>query len=144
MNSWKPTYGLGHAETAAQDIDEAMEACKIMLTPDVRALLRHRTVEIIAAALDQALEDGSEMALVEKEGPLPGSGDRDDQRPIDMPSGGTTVRANYEPRTQKTMMPYATDAWVTPTEKSAPKKRGPKKGSKRKPRETKHAEAGAE
>ena len=62
MMPWKPSEGLKRADSLVTQIEQDAAACgSPMAGWSEYRLLRHRMVEVIAKALDQALSDGSEQ-----------------------------------------------------------------------------------
>lgn len=140
MNTWKPTEGLKRAEAIVRDIEQAGVATLAAMAYGADSLklsrdpiYRHRLVEIIATAIDQALRDGSEMdALASVVGSFP---------------AGSTVEMMNGPAGKYTVVPLAESVEIDHPDGSsydhdaaarqiaaAPKKRGRgrPKGSKKK------------
>ena len=136
MNTWKPSEGLRRAEPLVAEIHCAIIATDGVIPP----LGRHRAVELIAKAIDQALRDGSEMDAINS---LTGGNGADlEKGPYDLsdyqrPHDAAVVVS--QPATAATWGNIDGSPNIRPA-----KKRGRPKGSKRKAKEAKQAEAAFE
>ncbi len=123
MNTWKPSEGLRRAEHLVAEIHCAIIAADGVLT----SLGRHRTVELIAKALDQALRDGSEMDAINSLSVVTGSAG----------GGGHGAWTERVPDDRFESVDLTEAAIAIATAK--PKKRGRPKGSKAKRKSAKDA-----
>ena len=120
--SWNPSEGLRRAPQIVTDLEKALYAEQVMVSP----VARWRLTEIVAKALDQALADGSEVDALNA---VVGNGHGRSSRSVIVPpdEGERSPQANWGES-----MP-SQDFLEVAEAKIAPKKaRGRPKGSKNK------------
>lgn len=134
--TWTPTEGMRRADAIVGQYADDMAASVHFIVPQI---MRSRLFDIVATAIDQALADGSttgQKALAEKvvNGIGPNLAPTVTWTAKEQGFGEASSHMRVGDDVTVVGGPHAGSYRLASPDMPAPKKRGPKKGSKRKPK----------